>query len=444
MSDTALSVNSKKIAVLNTLFKNTLSADMFNVFTVGVGAVTGPDVSEAQARAAALATVATLQASPYYGRGNLFHNLGAAVAHLPNSVLIPHVQNVLIAAFTAEVLANQPVPANRMDGMEAAFSAAVVAQFGDEQMTESTDLFAAISEELSNHTYVVADAAIQANSVPVYRMLSAASSASKLEEILANNSAVLLRMVDSEAAPAVEEVVESEEVITAPVEVAPVVEVVNADTLVSVADTPKVAVTFANKRDQLRFDMLAATIRYRIEIESEAEAAEALRSIIDAVEQESSDSAILAALRAEFGHLLNGARFEVPKAVCVVIPYRPKFNDAGVLMVSRKTSQLTGLPAGKVDADESVEAAARREIAEELGISLADVSLVPIYQALCDGYFCVTYYAELSVFDINTVTSPEGLTVSVSDLTDFSNAHPSFIDYNKGVRKALDAFNLVF
>jgi len=73
--------------------------------------------------------------------------------------------------------------------------------------------------------------------------------------------------------------------------------------------------------------------------------------------------------------------------------------DGKLLLIRRARAPEAGcwsLPGGKVDLWEPVEAAVRREIAEELGIALGAVRLVCVVDHMADGQHWVspTYLAE--------------------------------------------------
>lgn len=70
---------------------------------------------------------------------------------------------------------------------------------------------------------------------------------------------------------------------------------------------------------------------------------------------------------------------QVRQCVCVVLAdVNYKF-----LTVSRSDGSGVGLPGGKVEADETLHQAARRELWEETGLYVEENALLPVYEGLC-------------------------------------------------------------
>lgn len=75
------------------------------------------------------------------------------------------------------------------------------------------------------------------------------------------------------------------------------------------------------------------------------------------------------------------------EAACVLI----MTTNGKILMVTRKESDKLGLPGGKVDPGETPAEAAARELEEETGMIINHQTLLPIYAAWVDGYYCHTF-----------------------------------------------------
>ena len=120
------------------------------------------------------------------------------------------------------------------------------------------------------------------------------------------------------------------------------------------------------------------------------------------------------------------------KPVIMVAAGVAVFNEKNqLLMHHRKEDKLWGLVGGFMDIGETVEEAARREVYEEVGIELGELTLIGVYdypihtlpngdqvQSVMVMYKCDEYFGEPKVCD------DEGLSVefvSYSDIPEASN-----------------------
>jgi 8-oxo-dGTP pyrophosphatase MutT (NUDIX family) len=88
--------------------------------------------------------------------------------------------------------------------------------------------------------------------------------------------------------------------------------------------------------------------------------------------------------------LVDFEEHKQPEAVCLLL----RNQDNKFLTVTRKDSDLIGIPGGKVDKDEKVLDALIREIKEETNLDLLklnNLSFKLIFASIVDGYFCWTY-----------------------------------------------------
>lgn len=117
---------------------------------------------------------------------------------------------------------------------------------------------------------------------------------------------------------------------------------------------------------------------------------------------------------------------KLPEAVCALVVRE----DGKVLGVSRKDdSDDFGLPGGKVEAGESLEASVRRELYEETGLRTGSlVGGVSVFEAESHGFWCHTFW--LCVEGEHPVI-PEG------------NELPTDPDAEAGVIEWVDAEDLV-
>lgn len=122
------------------------------------------------------------------------------------------------------------------------------------------------------------------------------------------------------------------------------------------------------------------------------------------------------------------------KAVCILI----EDYDGNIIAVSRRNSITSfGLPGGKVDPGESHETAICRELFEETGITIRDLSaMVPLYVGPCYGkdgndFWTTTYFIEMQHCDVPLTlgTREEGIIVLRTDFRTLCSSSP-FADYN--------------
>lgn len=123
------------------------------------------------------------------------------------------------------------------------------------------------------------------------------------------------------------------------------------------------------------------------------------------------------------------------QSVCVLVVI-----DQKILAVSRKNDfTIFGMPGGKTELNENLEAAAIRETQEEAGITVSD--LEELYADQCGQYFCTTFFAHKYHGNPKTPANNEGL-VKLLSIDEFlsNNAFPK---YNTTViKKWKKRFNL--
>jgi 8-oxo-dGTP pyrophosphatase MutT (NUDIX family) len=132
---------------------------------------------------------------------------------------------------------------------------------------------------------------------------------------------------------------------------------------------------------------------------------------------------------------------EIPQLAAVVLFCT---EDHDFVAVSRKGSTtLFGLPGGKVDAGESVEHAAVREIAEELQLTIAVDDLIPVY-AGNDGDVWATaflYKHVLTAAQIDLLVPEPTTVIRVLSRHQLSSYQVSpFAGYNLATFSAIDKF----
>lgn len=109
-------------------------------------------------------------------------------------------------------------------------------------------------------------------------------------------------------------------------------------------------------------------------------------------------------------------------------------SDGRVLAVSRRDDPtMWGLPGGKVDAGETPEQAAARELQEETGLIAHDLNLV-ITQTDSQGYETSTFACKV---DGEIGTDEEGLIRWVEPAVLLDPSSSPFVDYNQALFKKL-------
>jgi len=134
-------------------------------------------------------------------------------------------------------------------------------------------------------------------------------------------------------------------------------------------------------------------------------------------------------------------RINMKQAVCVVIK-----NKYGRYLAVSRRNDLTqwGFPGGKVDPGESNIEAATREIYEEIGISVCDENLIPIYTGICLGkdgcnFWATTYFLSREVDPGLDDYTPEE-DISITWMDNYALTHPDhspFAHYNREIFKSL-------
>ena len=85
------------------------------------------------------------------------------------------------------------------------------------------------------------------------------------------------------------------------------------------------------------------------------------------------------------------------------------------LAVTRRDSDLIGLPGGKVDSGENELEAIAREVEEEVGLLLDPALFKPVFKMVCRGdvdYETTGFtYPDLSIDEISSIVPEEGLAV---------------------------------
>jgi 8-oxo-dGTP pyrophosphatase MutT (NUDIX family) len=131
-------------------------------------------------------------------------------------------------------------------------------------------------------------------------------------------------------------------------------------------------------------------------------------------------------------------KFEL--AACIVIPTGNTIEE--ILAISRRNDFTKwGIPGGKQDPCETNVECACREIEEEMGITILQRDLIPLYSGACYGSdgrdFWVTTYLLDGTFSGMAVAAEEGLQVKPMEIITLCNERVSpFASYNQHVVNA--------
>ena len=113
------------------------------------------------------------------------------------------------------------------------------------------------------------------------------------------------------------------------------------------------------------------------------------------------------------------------------------------LAVTRRDSDMIGLPGGKVDTGENELQSVVREVEEEVGLKLNPTLFKPVFKTVCHGevdYETTGFtYPDLSIDEISSIVPEEGLAVRfvMKDVLCNVNSSP-FADYNTKLFEAVE------
>lgn len=113
------------------------------------------------------------------------------------------------------------------------------------------------------------------------------------------------------------------------------------------------------------------------------------------------------------------------------------------LAVTRRNSDLIGLPGGKVDSGENELEAIVREVKEEVGLLLDPALFKPVFKTVCEGdvdYETTGFtYPDLSIDEISSIAPEEGLAVRFVMKDVLCNVDSSpFAEYNTKLFEAVE------
>ena len=133
------------------------------------------------------------------------------------------------------------------------------------------------------------------------------------------------------------------------------------------------------------------------------------------------------------------------KAVCLVLPQDGKF-----LAISRRNDFTHwGIPGGKVDPFETNAQACKREVQEELGLTIELIDLEPLWVGFCPeklappvDYWVTSYlHVPKAPIDLDKLVPELGFRLQWMTRDELENpALSPFADYNVNVFKAYDIY----
>jgi len=129
------------------------------------------------------------------------------------------------------------------------------------------------------------------------------------------------------------------------------------------------------------------------------------------------------------------------KAVCLLVKAGSRY-----LAVTRRDSEMIGLPGGKVDPGENELQAIVREVQEEVGLKLNPVLLKPVFTCVCAGevdYETTGFtYPDLSIEEISSIIPEDGLRIKFVSKEDLCHEDTSpFANYNQQLFEITENLN---